>query len=290
MSSVQNFDQDVDKELLQHGIKENANLELENNLNQLIHILGSDSAYDKIKEEFETIFKNVKTVIGNENKIIKLYKESKKKFQDLNNHCIKLTNSLNEERGGSYETQRKIKEKEPVVVKEDKQREQPAKVVELQVQEKIRDDIIDENELEQLNKEKMNLNLQLQQSFNTIALVEKDKNELTILKDQLEQKLKSFKDENLTLGEEKHLLARDKEMMDKKLKEWDQKYNQIKIHNDDQQKEIDTLKHTIGELTKKYEEQSHKVSANKNIIDNLSNEKYALEKKARLNENVYLLY
>ncbi len=276
MSNPQMLDQEIDKELLQNGIKENANIELESNLNQLIHILGSDSIYDKIKEEFETIAKNIKAVIGNENKMIKLYKESKRKFYELNNHCIKLTNSLSEVQNSNYEPSRKVKEKEPPNVKEEKR--EPAKAEVVLIPDKPKDDIVDEGEIEQLNKEKLTLKIQLEQAINNAEKIEREKADLVYMKDGLERSYKILKDENSSLKDKLSTLGRNLEVTEKKVSEWHEKYDNIKSYSDDRVKDIDKLKQSNENLAKSYDDQCQKNIDKKNIIDSLSSDKYRLEK------------
>jgi len=278
MANPQMLDQEIDKELLQNGIKENANMDLETNLNSLIHILGSDSVYDKIKEEFETIAKNVKAVIGNENKMIKLYKESKRKYYEVNNHCSKLTAQLNEERSGNFETQKKT---EVVKVKEDRQQ---AKQDVILVSEKLKDDIVDEGEIEQLNKEKTTLKLQLEQSINNNEKLEREKAELLLNKDHLEKNFKTTRDENVNLREEFNLLSRDKEMTNKKVTEWEEKYSNLKSYSDERLKDIDKQKLQLENLQRSYEDQSRELLGNKKAYDGLKANKEFLDKNQKILE------
>ena len=282
MTNPQILDQEIDKELLQNGIKENANTDLERDLNSLINILDTDSTYSKIKEEFESLAKHIKAVIGNENKIIKLYKDSKRKFHELNNHCIKLTNSLNEERGGNYETQKRP-QKEVTETKKEAQTKQEVIVV----KETIRDDIVDEGEIEQLNKEKQTLKIQLEQSISNSEKLEREKADLIFSKDALEKNFKLTRDENVNLREEFNLLTRDKEMTVKKVVEWEEKYQNLKSYSDERLKDIDKQKGQIESLEKGYEDQTKHLLENKTDIERLRGEKFKLEKNQIFLRNVY---
>jgi chromosome segregation ATPase len=273
VKNPQLLDEEIDKELQQQGIKEGANQELENTLNNLISILLNDAKYQDLKTEFDSISKHIKTVIGDENKIIRLYKDLRKKFYILNNECNKLTATLNEERI-AIESTKKTKEKE--IVREE--RKDPVKEVVIE-KVNIRDDIIDEGEIEQLNKDKLTLKLQLEQSMNTNEKLEKEKALLIQAKDIVEREKRILSDEVQNLKDDLNTAKGKIDTQNKKEIEDKEKYHSLKNQSDDKTREIEKLTVLIEGMKKTHETQFIEISSNKKQIEKFQKEQFTSDKQ-----------
>ena len=73
---------DINKELSEYGIKENINLEVEQNFHQLLNEISTDNTLEKFREEIEKIFIAFQHSSANEKTLIKLYKEAKEHVCD----------------------------------------------------------------------------------------------------------------------------------------------------------------------------------------------------------------
>lgn len=226
MSNDTQMIHDVDKELQEHGIKENAYLESEQLLNHLINEFATESSFDKYKEEFDRLQQAFSMGASNEKKLIKHYKELRKEFTDLNRMYAKEKNSVQELLNEKDTLQKRLKEKseKDQLVKEEKIKEAAA---------------IAKAEISHISAEKMQQN-EYTTDENEIELIQKEKEEL---KKQLDMQ----KENNEKLNVEYNVLLKAKVKIDEQLVKAHDSYNQLKDTNDKNLKDAEWNKREVAE-------------------------------------------
>ena len=98
MSQTDGLQIEIEKELKQNGIKENATVELEQDFAKLMNEINADSTgvSEKFKEELEKIFTVFQVSMANEKIFLKLYKELKRQTNDTMQKYSKLLEAQKE--------------------------------------------------------------------------------------------------------------------------------------------------------------------------------------------------
>ena len=272
---------DINKELSEYGIKENINLEVEQNFHQLLNEISTDNTLEKFREEIEKIFIAFQHSSANEKTLIKLYKEAKEKHYKDMQKFNKLNERTLDDRKEFDNLQKRFNLllKENQQVKEEKAKEN-AKSDTSPINDRAKDDynFVDENLVENLEKEKEVLRKQLELSMNNNEKLDKEMNELLIFKDKLESQIFDIKEENITIKDSNLKLIRD---VEQKIKSIDEKVTQVEIlRNCKTQKEIEIndLKSGIEGFKKQIEDLNIKNINIKNDVDNFRLEKTNNEK------------
>lgn len=271
---------DIYKELSDNGIKESSADELAHNYQKLINEIGSDGS-NRFREQIDELYRTFKDALMNEQKLIKLYKDLKKRHIEDLQKINKITEQQRDERKENEFLTKKLHtlQKEQQIAKEEKAKELISKTDLSQLSDKLKDDYsVDENQVEVLEKEKQMLKRQLEQMTANFEKIEKDYNDLIVLKDKSELSLRDFKDENVTLKEEKNKLSKDKEMLEKKIQDKDMEINKLKDFNMRQVSQNQEQNSSYQHLKRQYEDMNIKIGGMKNDNDKLNTIKNDFEK------------
>jgi len=125
MSNEQHMVIDVDKELHEEGIKDNAYHELEQNFTQLINELSQDPNTEKFKDQFDRLQNTFNLAFANEKKLMKIYRDLKKDHNELLRALQKANSYVQDLQIEREALQKKLKdknEKEAQLKEEKKQR------------------------------------------------------------------------------------------------------------------------------------------------------------------------
>jgi chromosome segregation ATPase len=272
---------DINKELAEYGINENINIEVEQNFQQLLNEISSDSSLEKFREEIEKINLAFQHTSAREKNLIKLYKDARERHYKDMQKFNKLNERTLEDRKDYDNLQKRynILLKENQQAKEERAKEN-AQADSSPINDRAKDDYnyVDENLIENLEKEKEILRRQLELSVTNVEKLEKDMNELVSFKDGLENQISEMKEENVTLKDLNFKLKRD---VDQKMKNNEETNTQVSIlRNCITQKEIEIndLKAGIEGFKKSIEDLTLKNMNIKNELDNYKLEKSSLEK------------
>lgn len=283
---------DLHKELADNGIKESSVDDLTNQYQKIINEMSAEWSNNKIKEQIDEIYKTFKDSLMNEQKLIKLYRESRKKQQEDSNLIKKMSDQQREERREIDILSKKLQllQKENQLVKEERAREL-AKNDLSQLSDRNRDDYsVDENQMEILEKEKLILRKNLEQMTGNFEKVDREFNELIIIKDKLENNLKEYKEENVNLYESKKKLEIEKEMLGKKVQDKEIEIEKHKDFNGSQSNKIKELQDNLITLNVQLKELNTKVAEHKKINDKNSTDKVELDKAYKKVIEESLLY
>ena len=282
--------ENIDQDLLDNGIKEPANADIEQEYNSSINEMGSDPSKANIARVLRLLYTSFRTVSGNDKILRKMYKDTKRKL--IEQMKINKTISDNQkEEMRNYETMsqkynellkaqiqakediQKLKEKNEFTVSEKEEPEIDEGVLqELRIQnEQLSSELHEaKSRLNENSKEYSNLKKEFD------ALV-KLKNELNNTRIELENKRAEeaslFKTDLETKDNEiKHV----KELSEKRKKDFDEKekeFNEAKVELNQKVVEIDSMKRKIDNMGLDYKRLGLE---NENLlkkIDRINNEK-----------------
>ena len=271
---------DLHKELNDNGIRESSVDDLTNQYQKLINEMSSEFSNNRVKEQIDELYRTFRDSLMNEQKLIKLYRESRKKQHDDSLLIKKMTDIQRDERReiDILHKKHQILQKEFTQAKEDKARELANNDMS-QLSDKHRDDYsVDENQMEKLEKEKNFFKRQFEQMTLNFEKVDKDFNDLTALKDKLENTLKEYKSKNVELLDDKDKLKDRIKILEKEAQDKVSEINNIRNFNTSQTDKLKeqydnliTLNLQLKDLNSKVAE--HKKSNDKNYADKVELDK-----------------
>jgi len=279
---------DINRELAENGIKENVNLEVEQNFQQLLNEISADSSLERFRDEIDKLFLAFQHIANNEKNLIRLYKDTKEKhFKDMQ--------KLNKANALSLESQKEIDSlkknyltllKETQQAKEEKAKEN-AKSDTSPINDRAKDDynFVDENLIENLEKERDHYKRSLEIALTNVENVKKDYNDILIAKDTLESQIQEFKDENIHHKDLSMKLRRDIEQKLKAIEETNTQVTILKNCKIQKEIEINDLRSGVEGFKKQIEDLTIKNVNIKSDLDQYKLEKSALEKTIKNYKN-----
>ena len=283
--------ENIDQDLLDNGIKEPANADIEQEYNSSINEMGTDPSKANIARVLRLLYTSYRTVSGNDRILRKMYKETKNKLIEQMKVNKTISDNQKEEMRNFETMSQKYNEllKAQIQAKEDIQKLKEEKN-EFTISEKQEPEI-DEGVLQELrisneqlsselNEAKIKLNEnnkelnQMKKEYNALV---KLKNELNTAKIELENKRAEeaslFKTDLETKDNEiKHV----KELSEKRKKDFDEKekeFNEAKTELDKKTNDLDGIRKKIDNLNAEYRKLGVE---NENLlkrIDRINNEK-----------------
>ena len=283
--------ENIDQDLLDNGIKEPANADIEQEYNSSINEMGTDPSKANIARVLRLLYSSYRTVSGNDKILRKMYKETKNKLIEQMKVNKTISDNQKEEMR-NYETmsqkynellKAQIQAKEDIQkLKEEKNEFTISEKQEPEIDEGVLQELRISNEQlsSELNEAKIKLNennkelYQMKKEYNALV---KLKNELNTAKVELENKRAEeaslFKTDLETKDNEiKHV----KELSEKRKKDFDEKereFNQAKTDLDKKLSDLDAIRKKIDNLNAEYRKLGVE---NENLlkrIDRINNEK-----------------
>ena len=283
--------ENIDQDLLDNGIKEPANADIEQEYNSSINEMGTDPSKANIARVLRLLYSSYRTVSGNDKILRKMYKETKNKLIEQMKVNKTISDNQKEEMR-NYETmsqkynellKAQIQAKEDIQkLKEEKNEFTISEKQEPEIDEGVLQELRISNEQlsSELNVAKIKLNennkelYQMKKEYNDLV---KLKNELNTAKIELENKRAEeaslFKTDLETKDNEiKHV----KELSEKRKKDFDEKereFNQAKTDLDKKLSDLDAIRKKIDNLNAEYRKLGVE---NENLlkrIDRINNEK-----------------
>ena len=285
MSNDTNMIHDVDKELQEHGIKENLYLDSEQLLNQLINEFATESSLEKYKEQFESLQNIFSLGSSNEKKLIKHYKDLRKEFTDLNRMYAKEKNSVQELLNEKDTLQKRLKEKseKDQLVKEEKIKEAAAiaKAELSQISDKMHQNeyTTDENEIELIQKEKEELKKQLDLQKENYANLNVEYNTVLKVKAKIEEQLTKAHDSYNLLKDSNDKNLKDADWNKREVSEKKEEILRLKENKTKNEEKIISLESIIIERDKQI---THKLSDYKLDLEGEREKKQRIEKTTGL--------
>jgi len=275
---------DINKELNEYGIKENVNLEVEQNFHQLLNEISADSGLERFREEIDKLFLAFQHTSANEKILIKLYKEAKEKHYNDMSKFNKLNDKILEDRKEMDSLQKRYNQllKENQQVKEEKAKEN-AKSDTSPINDRAKDDynFVDENLIENLEKDKEKLRRQYELQMTANEKITKEYNELLVIKDSLEAQIQDIREDNFQQKDIAMKLQRDIEQKQKNNEETNTQVAILKNCKVQKEIEINDLKAGIEGFKKQIEDLGVKNINIKNDLDQYKLEKSSLEKNIK---------
>ena len=282
--------ENIDQDLLDNGIKEPANADIEQEYNSSINEMGSDPSKANIARVLRLLYTSFRTVSGNDKILRKMYKDTKRKL--IEQMKINKTISDNQkEEMRNYETMsqkynellkaqiqakediQKLKEKNEFTVSEKEEPEIDEGVLqELRIQnEQLSSELHEaKSRLNENSKEYSNL----KKEFDALVKLKNELNNTGIeLENKRAEEASLFKTDLETKDNEiKHV----KELSEKRKKDFDEKekeFNEAKVELNQKVVEIDSMKRKIDNMGLDYKRLGLE---NENLlkkIDRINNEK-----------------
>ena len=283
--------ENIDQDLLDNGIKEPANADIEQEYNSSINEMGTDPSKANIARVLRLLYTSYRTVSGNDRILRKMYKETKNKLIEQMKVNKTISDNQKEEMR-NYETmsqkynellKAQIQAKEDIQkLKEEKNEFTISEKQEPEIDEGVLQELRISNEQlsSELNEAKIKLNEnnkelnQMKKEYNALV---KLKNELNTAKIELENKRSEeaslFKTDLETKDNEiKHV----KELSEKRKKDFDEKekeFNEAKSELDKKTNDLEGIRKKIDNLNAEYRKLGVE---NENLlkrIDRINNEK-----------------
>jgi len=283
--------ENIDQDLIDNGIKEPANADIEQEYNSSINEMGSDPSKANIARVLRLLYTSFRTVSGNDKILRKMYKDTKKKLIEQMKVNKTISDNQKEEMRNFETMSQKYNEllKAQIQAKEDIQKLKEAKD-EFTISEKVEPDV-DEGVLQELRITNEQLNSELHE---TKSRLNENSREFNKLKKDLENLIKIKNDINTARidlenkrAEEAALFKTNletkdneikyvKELSEKRKKDFDEKEkecNEAKIDLNKKLNEIDAMRRKFDNLTLDYRKLG---LDNENLlkkIDRINNEK-----------------
>ncbi len=283
--------ENIDQDLIDNGIKEPANADIEQEYNSSINEMGSDPSKANIARVLRLLYTSFRTVSGNDKILRKMYKDTKKKLIEQMKVNKTISDNQKEEMRNFETMSQKYNEllKAQIQAKEDIQKLKEAKD-EFTISEKEEPDV-DEGVLQELRITNEQLSSELHE---TKSRLNENNREFNKLKKDLEILIKVKNDINTARidlenkrAEEASLFKTNletkdneikyvKELSEKRKKDFDEKekeFTEAKIDLNKKLNEIDAMRRKFDNLTLDYRKLG---LDNENLlkkIDRINNEK-----------------
>ena len=262
--------ENIDQDLIDNGIKEPANADIEQEYNSSINEMGSDPSKANIARVLRLLYTSFRTVSGNDKILRKMYKDTKKKLIEQMKVNKTISDNQKEEMRNFETMSQKYNEllKAQIQAKEDIQKLKEAKD-EFTISEKVEPDV-DEGVLQELRITNEQLSSELHE---TKSRLNENSREFNKLKKDLENLIKIKNDINTARidlenkrAEEASLFKTNletkdneikyvKELSEKRKKDFDEKekeFTEAKIDLNKKLNEIDAMRRKFDNLTLDY--------------------------------------